>query len=156
MFYTTFLTCVGLTIFYAFLIYKFTGIFVWTSVILTGVGIFAIAFMLQRHNRKNKGSFKAANSSGNSNDYKPDDKNQKYIQYTVYGLYGLGVVFFIALCCLWKNIAIAIAVLQTASVIIMRNIRMLFMPWFSAFCIMIWTMAWLTGFILLISSGKIK
>lgn len=33
---------------------------------------------------------------------------------------------------------------------------MLFMPWFSAFCIMLWTMAWLTGFILLVSSGKIK
>lgn len=100
-----------MTIFYAFLIYKFTGIFVWTSVILTGVGIFAIAYMLQRHNRKNKGSVKAANSSGSSKDYKPDDKNQQYIQYTVYGLYGLGVIFFIALCCLWKNIAIAIAVL---------------------------------------------
>lgn len=46
VFYTTFITCIGLTIFYALLIYKFTGIFVWTSVIATGLGIFALAYML--------------------------------------------------------------------------------------------------------------
>ena len=73
----------------------------------------------------------------------------------VYVLYGLGVVFFIALCCLWKNIAIAIAVLKTSAVIIMHNIRMLFMPIFSSFVVIIWTMIWITFFILFISSGKI-
>lgn len=158
VFYITFVTCVALTIFYALLIYHFTGLFVWTSVIATGLGIFVLAYLLQRHNRKNKGSIKSMKSFGqgqNAKDYKPDDRTQKTIKYVAYGLYGLGVVFFIALCCLWKNIAIAIAVLKTASMIIMRNIRMLFMPWFGSFFVMLWTMAWITGFILLISAGKI-
>lgn len=56
VFYITFFTCLAITIGYAFLIYKLTGIFVWTSVIATGLGIFLLAFMLDRHNRKNKGS----------------------------------------------------------------------------------------------------
>lgn len=73
----------------------------------------------------------------------------------VYGLYGLGVLFFLALCCLWKNIAIAIAVLKTASMIVMRNIRMLFMPWVASLVIVTWTGIWISGFILLVSSGKI-
>lgn len=93
--------------------------------------------------------------ASNAKDYKPDDKTQKTIKYAAYGLYGLGVVFFIALCCLWKNIAIAIAVLKTSSMIIMRNLRMLFMPWFGSFFVMLWSMAWITGFILLVSAGKI-
>ena len=66
MFYTTFVTCILLTIFYALLIYYFTGLFVWSSVIGTGLGIFAIAYMLQRHHRKNKGSIKAMKAEGTS------------------------------------------------------------------------------------------
>ena len=54
----------------------------------------------------------------NSDEYKPNDKAQKRIQIAVYVLYALGVLFFIALCCFWKNIKIAIAVLKTAALII--------------------------------------
>lgn len=46
VFLITFLTCVGITLGYAFLIYKFTGILVWTSVIATGVGILLLAFLV--------------------------------------------------------------------------------------------------------------
>lgn len=60
VFLITFLTCIALTIFYAFLIYRLTGVFVWTSVISTGLGIFLLAYMLQRHHRKNKGKIKEA------------------------------------------------------------------------------------------------
>lgn len=71
VFLITFVTCVLITVGYAFLIYKLTGIFVWTSVICTGLGIFLLAFLLQRHNRKNKGSiesFKVSKSAGESSD----------------------------------------------------------------------------------------
>lgn len=58
VFYITFATCVAITLLYALLIYKLTGVLVWSSVIGTGIGIFALAYMLQRHNRKNKGKKK--------------------------------------------------------------------------------------------------
>lgn len=73
----------------------------------------------------------------------------------VYVLYGLGILFFIALCCLWKNLAIAIAVLKTSAMIVMRNIRMLFMPFVSSFLIILWMFIWIMMFILLVSCGKI-
>ena len=91
----------------------------------------------------------------NAKDYKPDDKTQKTIKYAAYGLYGLGVVFFIALCCLWHNLAVAIAVLKTSAVIVMRNIRMLFMPFFSSLLVCLWMISWISVFILLVSTGKI-
>lgn len=159
VFYITFLTCLLITIGYAFLIYKLTGIFVWTSVIATGLGIFLLAFMLDRHNRKNKGSLegvKAQKQAGQSgNKIKAKDKTQDRIQILVYVIYGVGVLFFIGLCCLWKNLSIAIAVLKTSSVIVMRNIRMLFMPFLSSLFIVLWTSFWISMFILLISSAKI-
>ena len=58
VFYITFISCIILTFFYALLIYKCTGVFVWTSVIVTGLSIFVLAFTLQRFHRKNKGSIK--------------------------------------------------------------------------------------------------
>ena len=141
----TFLTCVGITVGYAFLIYKFTGVLVWTSVIATGVGILLMAFLVQRWSRKNKGKKRTPE----------EDKTAKRLKITSYILWGLGIVFFIALCCLWKNLVIAIAVLKTSAVIVMRNIRMLFMPFFSSIIIVLWTTIWLVFFVLLISSGKI-
>ena len=96
-----------------------------------------------------------AEESGETSDYKPNDKTQQRIQILVYVLYALGIGFFIGLCCLWKNLAIAIAVLKTSAVIIMHNIRMFFMPFFSAFVIMLWTTFWIVFFILLLSTGKI-
>lgn len=159
MFLITFLTCIVITIFYAFLIYKLTGLFVWTSVIAVGLGIFLIAFLLDRHNRKNKGSieeFKKSKEAGeDSEKIKARDKTQQRIQIVVYVIYGLGIGFFLALCCLWKNMAIAIAVLKTSSVIVMRNIRMLLMPFVSSIFIVGWTFVWISMFILLISSAKI-
>lgn len=58
VFYVTFITCILLTLCYSFLIYKCTGVFVWTSVIATGLSIFVLAYTLQRSHRKNKGSIK--------------------------------------------------------------------------------------------------
>lgn len=159
MFLITFVTCIAITLFYAFLIYKLTGIFVWTSVIAVGLGIFLLAFLLDRHNRKNKGSieeFKKSKEAGEGSDkIKAKDKTQERIQILVYVLYGLGIVFIIGLCCCWKNISIAIAVLKTSSVIVMRNIRMLLMPFFSSGFIVMWTSCWISLFIMLISTAKI-
>jgi MFS family permease len=136
---------VAITIGYAFLIYKFTGILVWTSVIASGVGILLLAFLVQRWSRKNKGKKKTPE----------EDKTAKRLKIASIVLYCLGIVFFIALCCLWKNLAIAIAVLKTAAVIVMRNIRMLLMPFASSLVILLWTATWLVFFILLVSCGKI-
>lgn len=146
VFYITFVTCICITLIYALLIYKLTGLLVWASVIGTGVGILALAYMLQKHNRKNKGKKKAAGTV---------DKNAKQLEIAVYVLYGVGVCFFIALCCLWHNLSIAIAVLKTAAVIVMRNCRMLCMPFFSSLLIVGWMMLWIWMFILLVSCGEI-
>jgi len=146
-FVITFWTCVGVTLVYALMMYFLAGVLVWLSVIASGAGIFALAYMLQRHIRKNKGKKKKTKAA--------DDKTHAYIQYAVYALYGLGVAFFVALCCLYKNIAISIAVLKTASMIVMRNIRVLFMPFCAGALLVLWTSTWIYGFILLVSCGKI-
>lgn len=145
VFFITFLTCIGITLVYAFLIYQFTGILVWTSVIGVGVGILLMAFLVTRWSRKNRGKKKTPE----------EDKTAKRLKVTGIVLYVLGILFFCALCCMWKNLAIAIAVLKTSAVIVMRNTRMLFMPFVSSFVIVLWSSIWVCFFILLMATGKI-
>jgi len=72
-----------------------------------------------------------------------------------YALYVLTVVYFIALCCMYKNIRVSIQVLKTASVIVMGNLRMLVVPFFEAILLLMWSAWWLYSFGYLLSSGEI-
>lgn len=57
---------------------------------------------------------------------------------------------------MWQNIKVSIAVLKTTSLIIFRNIRMLFMPMLSSLFVVGWTCLWIYFFALLVSCGHIE
>lgn len=59
------------------------------------------------------------------------------------------------LCCIWKNIAVSIRVLQTSSIVVARNLRTLIMPFISILVLLFWTSFWIANFTYLVSSGKI-
>lgn len=46
--YTVF-TCIAITVLYALLIYNFTGLIVWCSVLCTGIGIIALSFWMHNY-----------------------------------------------------------------------------------------------------------
>lgn len=70
-------------------------------------------------------------------------------------MYGIAGIYFLALLCLWKSIAVSVAVLQTASLIIIRNIRVLIVPFVAAIFIFAFVGSWLVGFGHLLSCAHI-
>ena len=84
-----------------------------------------------------------------------DQNYGKAVKGAEYTLYGLCVAYFICLCCMYKNIRVSIQVLKTASVIIMGNIRMLFVPFFEAILLLCWSAFWLLAFGHLLACGEI-
>lgn len=79
-----------------------------------------------------------------------------WIKIGVYASYVLLGVFALACICFYKSIKISIAVLKTASNVITRNVRVVFVPAFCAISIIFWCSIWITHFTLLMSTGKIK
>ena len=70
-------------------------------------------------------------------------------------MYALTVAFFVALCCLFKDIAVSVGVLKTSALVVVRNFRILLMPFFSAILLAIWSSVWVANFSYLMSSGEI-
>lgn len=83
-------------------------------------------------------------------------KKGKYIQAGVYAAFTVCGIYFLAICCLFKDIAISVGVLKTSAVIVVRNIRILFMPFAEALLLVIWVSVWVANFSLLVSTGDIK
>lgn len=63
--------------------------------------------------------------------------------------------YLICLACMWKNIKISIAILKTTSTIVMKNVRILLIPFVEAIMVVGWTFFWLYSFFMLVSTGKI-
>jgi hypothetical protein len=66
------------------------------------------------------------------------------------------VLYFIALICLFKDIAISVGVLKTSAIIVIRNLRILLMPFFQALFLVVWVIFWISSFSFLMSTGDIK
>lgn len=60
-----------------------------------------------------------------------------------------------AILCLYKSIAVSVAVLKTTSVIIIRNVRVLIVPFVAAVFIFSFIGSWMYGFGLLVSCANI-
>jgi len=133
------------------MIYYFTGIVVWVSIISTGFGILALAMLVKSYRSKHYGLHRQT-AKGQA---LADQNTGKALRFVVYGLYGLTGAYFLAICCLWKNIAVSVAVLKTSAVIIFKNLRILLMPFFSALCLLTWCIYWATTFGYLLSTGQI-
>ena len=144
----TFITCIIVTILYALIIYGATALIVWVSIIATGVGILALAVFVR--------SYHGSHYAGD--DVAIEKKESSYasiVKWTEYALWALAVIYLCCVCCMYKNIAISIGILKTASMVIIRNIRMLFVPFASQIFLFCWCILWLYDFGWLISSGKI-
>lgn len=77
------------------------------------------------------------------------------LQIVIYILYGACVLFVLTVLCMYRNIQISIGVLQTSSVIILGNIRMLFIPFGAFIAIIGYFLVWLWGFGYLMSCANI-
>jgi len=87
----SFFTCILITVAYAFLIYYFTGIIVWLSILVTWVGILALSYFMFTYHNIHYGP----DSEVTENNY------GKAIKVGIYFLWGLAALYVIALCCLY-------------------------------------------------------
>lgn len=152
IYYYAFVTCVIVTLLYSLLIFKCAGLIVWISIISTGLGIAAAAFYLNTYRAKHYGST-TQTAKGQAT---KEQNVGTALQYACYGLYGLAGVYFFAICCLYKDIAVSVAVLRTAAVVVVKNLRVLLLPLCSALLVLFWSGCWLAGFGFLLSTGDIK
>ena len=113
VFFYCFLTCFVVTMLYACMIYYFAGLVVWLSIISTGLGIFGLAYLLNNYHNDMYGA-----DSPNLDTETQEQNYGKAVKAGVYVLLALGLAYFIALCFLFDNIAVSVAVLKTSSVIL--------------------------------------
>lgn len=138
-------TVLFVAVVYNILLRFFAKPIIWISIIGTGIGIVLLSIVLQEYHARNYGE----NST-------KSEKQGNAIQYSVYALYGIAGVYFLTILCLYKSIAVSVAVLQTASVIIIRNIRVLIIPFIAAIFIFAYIGSWLVGFGYLLSNAHIE
>ena len=79
----------------------------------------------------------------------------KLLQAVIYVLWTAVALYFCCILCMFKNIAISVQVLQTASIIIIRNIRTLLIPFISFIFQVGFITGWLWGFGYLMSCANI-
>ena len=152
IYYYAFVSCIVVTILYSILIYHATGLVVWVSIISTGCGIFLLSLSLSNYRNKHYGS-----GTQTAKGQELSDQNYgKALRGVCTALNVLTVVYFLAICCLYKNIAISVGVLKTSAAIIFQNMRILLMPFCSALCVLCWSSYWITGLAFLLSTGEIK
>lgn len=84
-----------------------------------------------------------------------DDKVEKTIQIAVYVLYTVAGIFSLMILCLCKSIRISIAVLKTSAEVLMKNIRVLIMPFISCFFVIGFMGLWLVSMGYLLACGNI-
>jgi hypothetical protein len=129
---------------YNILLRFFAKTIIWISIIGTGVGIVLLSIFLQEYHDNNYGD-----------DSTKSEKQGKVIQIAVYVLYGLAGFYFLSILCLYRSILVSVAVLKTASVIIIRNLRVLIIPFVAIIFIFSYVGAWLYGFGHLLSCANI-
>ena len=74
---------------------------------------------------------------------------------TIYVLYALTGIYFLAVLCLCKDIAVSVAVLKTSAVIILGNLRVLLVPSMATILIFGYVFGWGVGLCYLLSRANI-
>lgn len=144
-----FISCILVTVLYAFIVYYATGLLVWACIIATGVGFCAISYSLQAHYTFKYGSESILFKSGALEKTYEDEG----FLTLVYSFYALTAAYFILICCLFSNIAVSVAVLKTSAVIMIRNFRVLLLPFLSSIILFSWAIFWFYGALHLLSTG---
>jgi choline transporter-like protein 2/4/5 len=138
-------TCLVVAVVYNILLRFFAKILIWVSILGTGCGLLALSLFLRSYHEKYY-----YEGSGYS------DNMGNIIQLSTYFLYGATGLFFCCVLCMFRNIQISVAVLKTAAVIIIRNIRVLIVPFVSFVFIIGYIGGWIYGFGYLISCANIN
>lgn len=136
------------------MIYYFTGLIVWITILSTGAGIVLGGLWLQLYYNANYGPNSAAANQAHIN--AEHARKGKYIQAGVYAIFTLAGIYFILLICLFKDIATSVAVLKTSAIIVINNLRILFMPLLECVFLVAWLVFWVSAFSFLVSTGEIK
>jgi len=129
---------------YNILIRYLAKLLIWLSVIGTGVLMIALALFLRDYHQKNY-----VDITTNS------ETVGDVLQYTIYVLYGLTGLYFLMVLCLCKDIAVSVAVLKTAAVIVLRNMRVLLVPAVATVSIFAFIFGWGFGLCYLLSCANI-
>lgn len=138
-------TCLVVAVVYNILLRFFSKIIIWLSIVGTGGGLLGLSLFLRKYHEDH---------------YMMDppmysEDMGKVLQGVIYILYAATGLYFCCILCMFKNIAISVSVLQTASIIIIRNIRTLLIPFISFFVVAAFIFGWLVGFGYLLSCANI-
>lgn len=134
------LACIVVAVIYCILLKFFAKPIIWLSIICTIVGLVALGLFCQNYKNDH---------------YAKDETLGQVLQVTVYVLYSLAGLFALIVLCLYRGIQISIAVLETAAVVIIRNIRILIVPFISCIVTFAYVVGWLAGMAYLASSGNV-
>lgn len=119
---------------------------IWISILGTGGGLLALGLFLQSYYGKHYGE---------GSDGILSERMSKWVKAGYIALYCLTGFFFLVVLCMFKNIRISVAVLETAAVIVIRNIRVLIIPFVSIAVIVSYIAVWLFGLGYLLSCANI-
>lgn len=138
-----FLTCFVVTILYNVLLRYFAKVLVWCSIMMVGAAMIIASVLLHKYYNEyyNPETTTYKNSETGVLIYSESTGN--IVKITMYIFWVLTALFFCMIMCMYNNIKISIAVLQTASVIVIRNMRILIIPLFS----IAFTLSFLAGWI---------
>lgn len=150
----TFLSCIVVMGLYGLLIYYMTGLIVWISIISTGVGVLILSLLLNNWVNENYGGHSrvAVEESKANGD---ENWTAKFYQGSVYALWALIGIYVICICCLYKNIRVAITILKTSAIVLVRNILVILVPLLSQIAILIWISFWAHNLLYLFSTCDI-
>jgi hypothetical protein len=140
-------TCLVVAITYNILLRFFAKPIIWLSIVGTAGGLLALGLFLQDYWNKNYAPDAGKNYSESIGKIL---KAGYIIAYTAFGL------FTCAILCMYRNIKVSVAVLQTASVIIVRNIQTLIVPFFALISICGYIIGWLYGLGYLLSRANVN
>lgn len=141
------ISCVFVSVIYTVVIRFFAKPLVWLSILGTIGGLAALGLFLQNYHDKN---YKDKDIGDD------DNKVAKTIQITVYVLYTVAGVFCLMILCLCKSIRISVAVLKTSAEVLMKNIRVLIVPFISCFFVIGFMGLWLVSTGYLLACGNIE
>lgn len=129
---------------YNILIRYLAKLLIWISVIGTGAAMIGLALFLRAYHQEN---------------YVDKNTNSEtlgtWLQISIYVLYGLTGLYFLMVLCLCKDIAVSVAVLKTAAVIVLRNMRVLLVPAIATITIFAFVFGWGYGLCYLLSCANV-
>lgn len=127
--------------------------FVWFSIIASGVSIVGLSYLLNHYVNDKYGM----DSNLFRKEFEKEDPNYTAIalKSSVPLLWLFALIYFVCVCCHIRNIKVSVRILSTSSVIMFKNLYVIFIPLLSLIFVLTWLSFWLGGFMFLLSAGEI-